>query len=92
MITAKIKKILGQALIVCAFIFLVSNMFLVRISSGVSYDLLGFVIPQPPVWTSFIPWLGAVIGTLFEFFSLHGLVTLIIFYLLMYLGIHIKKE
>ena len=49
-------------------------------------DLLGFAIPQPPIWTSYIPYLGRFIGFLFESFSIHGLIGIFIFLIPAYIG------
>lgn len=41
-------------------------------------DIFGFPIPHPPLWTSYIPYLGGFLGFIFGLFSLHGLIGIII--------------
>ncbi len=54
-------------------------------------DLLGFTIPQPPQFTTFIPYLGYVIGIFFEMLSLHGIVTILVPLALIGAGMKIDK-
>lgn len=63
-------------------------------SDGLSgtQDLFGFAIPQPPQFTTFIPYFGYLIGIVFEIFSLHGLVTLAVVFSLIGIGLKIDKE
>ena len=70
-------------------VFLLIDSFLVTVSSGEDFarDIFGFPIPHPPVWTSFIPFLGSFLAFIFEFFSLHGLVGTAIFGTLLYIGV-----
>ena len=54
-------------------------------------DLLGFAIPQPPQFTTFIPYIGYVIGIFFEMLSLHGIVTILVPLALIGVGMKIDK-
>ena len=62
--------------------------FIVTGTSNESFarDLFGFPIPQPPLWTYFIPFLGGFLGFIFELFSVHGLVVVGIAGLILYVG------
>lgn len=97
----KIFRGLGILLMVCGLIFLMAYSSLVTGSPDESFsrDLFGFPIPHPPVWTSFIPYLGSFLGLIFALFSIHGLigvaisgVLLSIGYLFMTLGNEKSKE
>jgi hypothetical protein len=81
-------RFLGTMLIICGVIFLfIHSMIVTGISSeSFARDLFGFPIPHPPLWTSYIPYLGGLLGFIFEFFSLHGLVGIIISGVLFYIG------
>lgn len=84
----KVLQLFGIGIIVCALL-LVCILFFVRISSesgSVTTDVLGLSVPQPPAWTSYVPYLGSAIGALYEMFSLHGLVVVGILVLLIPLG------
>ena len=74
----KIFETLGTVFIVGSIVFLLINSFIVTGSSDEDFsrDLFGLPIPHPPVWTSYIPFLGGFLGFIFEYFSLHGLVGL----------------
>lgn len=76
----KLLEIIGTTFIAGSIIFLFIHSFLVTGGPGEDFsrDLFGFAIPTPPVWTSFIPVLGVVLNFIFQFFSLHGLVGIII--------------
>ena len=73
---------------VCGIIFLLIHSFIVTGSPNESFsrDLFGFPIPHPPVWISFIPFMGSFLGFIFEWFSIHGLVGVFIFCVLLYIG------
>lgn len=62
--------------------------FVVTGTSGESFprDLFGLPIPTPPIWTSYVPFLGGIIGFIFELFSLHGLIEILIVFGLFYLS------
>lgn len=88
-----IIRILGFILIIFAIIFLIAHTF-IRVGSSseeFSRDILGLAVPTPPVWISYIPYLGFVIGAIYEFFSLHGLVGLIIFSISLPAGIKLMN-
>lgn len=76
----KLFQILQYFFYTLAFAFFITQLFIVTSSSDGVFprDLLGFEIPQPPLWTSYIPILGGIIGYAFELFSLHGLTTIIL--------------
>jgi len=69
-----------------AFFLILS--FVVTGSSDESFarDLFGFPIPQPPLWTSYIPAIGGFLGFTFELFSIHGLVVVGIAGVILYVG------
>ena len=84
----KLLHMIGLILAVSGFIVLLSLSFIgtVRPNERFVRDLFGFPIPEPPIWTSYIPLLGGFIGTVFELFSIHGLVTVTIFCTLLGIG------
>ena len=67
----------GKSLVVIGALMFLVLTFIVK-SDGISgtQDLLGLTVPQPPEFTVFIPYLGYLIGILFEMLSLHGLASL----------------
>lgn len=83
----KILSILGKIIIVIAVIFLFIDSFVV-VSDGLkTYDLFGFINPEPPMWTSFIPGLSYFLIIIYGFFSVHGIVEIIIFSILFSIGL-----
>ncbi len=84
----KLLQGLGTLFMVGAVIFLLLYSMVVTGTKGESFarDLFGFPIPHPPVWTSYIPILGSVLGFIFEFFSIHGLIGIAIAGVLFYIG------
>ncbi len=76
----KIFQLLGMLLMISGVIFLLIHSFIVTGSRGESFsrDLFGFPIPHPPLWTSYIPYLGSFLDFLFQFFSIHGLIGIVI--------------
>jgi len=84
----KLIQILGGIFIASGIIFLLIHSFIVtgRQDETFSRDLFGFIIPHPPLWTSYIPYLGGFLGIIFELFSIHGFVGLSISGLLLYIG------
>jgi|GEM_PF-5561563 len=76
----KLMETLGTLFIMGSVVFLLVHSFLVTGGSGENFfrDLFGFPIPTPPVWTSFIPIFGVVLDVIFQYFSLHGLVGILI--------------
>lgn len=87
-----VAKLISNCLITAGILLFLVLIFVVK-SDGVSgvQDLLGFTIPQPPAFTTFIPYLGYVIGVIFEMFSFHGVITLGLPLLLIGTGIHLAK-
>lgn len=73
---------------ISGIIFLLIHSFVVTGNPDESFsrDLFGFPIPHPPVWTSFIPYLGSFLGFIFELFSIHGLIGVVISGVLLYIG------
>jgi hypothetical protein len=79
-VVKKTYSILGNIVIALGFVFFFVFPFILvsDVSESNPQDIFGFAVPQPPIWTSYIPYIGWVIGRLFEFFSLHGLVYILI--------------
>lgn len=90
----KPRSTIGNIFIGLGIIYLVAHMFIVVADpiTGITTDIWGLVIHEPPVWTSFIPGIGYVIEMVYSAFSLHGLVGVIVFVFLMYLGLLIKGD
>lgn len=88
-----IFRILGLILIVFAIAFLISHIFIRTGASDENFsrDILGLAVPTPPVWISYIPYAGVIIGMIYEFFSLHGLAGLIIFSVAFFLGVKLMS-
>lgn len=84
------RLILGRILVGIAIVCFVILSFVVTKSPNESFsrDIFGLPIPIPPVWISFIPYLGWFVGFVFEFFSLHGLAEMFIF--VIFLGVGMK--
>lgn len=76
----KLMETLGTVFIIGSVVFLLVHSFLVTGGPGENFfrDLFGLPIPTPPVWTSFIPIFGVVLDVIFQYFSLHGLVGVLI--------------
>lgn len=76
----KLLQSLGMLFIIGGIVFLLIHSFVVTGSSDESFarDVFGFPIPHPPIWVSYIPYLGFFIGIVFEFLSTHGLVGVVI--------------
>lgn len=79
-------KITGIGLMVTAIAFLVIHSFIIVSDGIVATDIFGFQIPEAPLWTTYIPVVGWLIGLIFEYFSLHGLVGVVIFLTLLTTG------
>ena len=60
-------------------IFLLIHFFVITADPNESFsrDIFGFPIPHPPLWTSYVPYLGFFIGIIFEFSSIHGLIGIV---------------
>lgn len=80
--TSNHKKFLasvGMVLIVFGLIFFIifPNIMTSDPIESFPRDLLGFTVPHPPMWTSYIPYLGWLLEIIFSIFSLHGLVYIV---------------
>lgn len=77
----KLFQILGILFMISGIIFLLIHSLIVTGSSNEDFarDIFGFPIPHPPIWTSYVPYVGFFLGIIFEFFSIHGLVGIITF-------------
>ncbi len=84
----KLSQIVGWVLMFVGIIFLFVYSSLVTGSRNESFarDLLGFPIPHPPEWTSFVPYVGPFLGFIFSLFSLHGLIEIIISGIIFYIA------
>ena len=84
----KLSQASGVLFMISGIIFLLIHSFIVTGSPDESFarDFFGFPIPHPPLWTSYIPYLGFVLRIIFEFFSIHGLVGLVIFFVFLFIG------
>ena len=73
-------KALGIFFVISGLIFLFVYSAIVTGSPNEPFarDLFGFPIPHPPIWTSYIPYLGSFFRFIFESFSIHGVVGIII--------------
>ena len=83
----------GKSLVVVGALMFFALTFIVK-SDGVSgtQDLFGLTVPQPPDFTAFIPYLGYVIGKLFEMISLHGLVSLALPLMIIVIGLKVSES
>jgi len=78
-----VKRLLnfaGLLFIISSILFLIVYSLIVTVNSNEDFarDLFGFPISHPPLWTSYVPYLGSYLGFIFEFFSIHGLISVII--------------
>ncbi|GDX62388.1 hypothetical protein LBMAG33_6980 [Candidatus Levyibacteriota bacterium] len=87
----KIIQFVGKIFIGIAIIFLLIHSFVVVSDGSITKDVFGFTIPEPPLWTSFVPYLGYVIGFIYQYFSIHGLVGVIVSALLFGIGINLNN-
>lgn len=81
----KIINTLGLLLYFIAIIFILLHRFLVTSSPDEDFSrdfFFSLPIPHPPTWTSYVPFVGLFIGFIFELFSLHGLVGMGVFFVL----------
>ncbi|PJE64242.1 MAG: hypothetical protein COU90_04040 [Candidatus Ryanbacteria bacterium CG10_big_fil_rev_8_21_14_0_10_43_42] len=90
----KLNRIVGNFFIGIAIVFLISFSMIVSKEPDEPFarDLFGFAIPTPPTWTVFIPYLGYILNFIFEAFSLHGLVQLSVFIVLLGIGITFSSK
>ena len=72
-----IFNLAGILLIGFSIIYFLAISFVVKSDGRVTEDLFGFQIPTPPLWTSYIPIVGSLLDFIFQFFSIHGLVALV---------------
>lgn len=88
-----ILDFVGKSLVVVGALMFFALTFIVK-SDGVSgtQDLFGLTVPQPPDFIAFIPYLGYVIGVLFEMVSLHGIVSLALPLTLIIIGLKVSKS
>lgn len=87
----KIIQFVGKIFIGIAIIFLLIHSFVVVSDGSITKDVFGFTIPEPPPWTSFVPYLGYVIGFIYHYFSIHGLAGVIVSALLLGIGINLNN-
>lgn len=66
-------------------------MITVNKEEGFPRDIFGLTIPEPPLWTSYIPYIGFIVRVIFELFSLHGVVGVAIAILLFSTGNFLVK-
>lgn len=90
-IMAKIIRVFGNILIALSVLFLLASSLIVVSDGHVRKDIFGMTIPTPANWTSFVPYLGFVIGVIFELFSIHGLVVIVITLLLFAAGMKLSN-
>lgn len=83
----KFIRAIGNIFVVAAILFLLIHSFVVVSDGSVTKDLLGFTIPHPPQWIIWVPYLGGLIGFFYCWFSIHGLIGVVIIALLMGVGI-----
>lgn len=71
---------MGALFVISGIIFLLVHSFIVTGTKNEDFarDLFGFPIPHPPLWVSYIPYMGGFLGFIFEFFSIHGLIGIVI--------------
>lgn len=85
----KIIQIIGRLLIVSAIIFFLVHSFIVVSDGATTKDLFGFIIPNPPSWAYWIPYLGAVVAFFYHWFSVHGLVGVVIIVFTLGIGVNL---
>ena len=84
----KIFQVLAGIFIIAGLLFLLIYSSVVTASPNESFarDIFDLPIPNPPLWTSYIPVLGGFLMFIFQFFSIHGLVGIGITGALLYIG------
>lgn len=90
----KILRVSGFIVILAGILFLLVGALVVISDGEKKTDVFGLTIPETPTWTGYIPFLGYGIGLVFESFSLHGLVVITVFGILISFGyamIHLSK-
>ena len=90
----KLTNFLGNTFITSAYLFIIIFSLVVvgDQNEPITRDLFGLEVPHAPPWTSYVPYAGWVLGVIFEFFSIHGIVGLIIFSTLLYIGLELKNK
>ncbi len=83
----KFIRVIGNIFVAAAILFLLIHSFVVVSDGSLTKDLFGFIIPNPPSWTGWIPYLGYIIALFYGWFSIHGLVGIVISSLLMGVGV-----
>ena len=84
-------QFVGSIFLLAGLIFFFAESFIVSSSGRVEKDFLGLAIPVPPTWTSHVPYVGTFINYVFELFSLHGLIEIIILIGFMGIGSFLLK-
>jgi hypothetical protein len=87
----QLLNLASNLLIASAILFLLIFNLVVKGDSENTYDLVGYIIPHPPLWTSFIPYLGFILEYIFSLFSLHGLLEIIVVITLVVSGLYARK-
>ena len=85
----KIIQFIGKIFIGIAIVFLLVHSFVVVSDGSITKDVFGFTIPEPPLWTSFIPILGSIIGFFVQYFSIHGLIGIVVFLIFLGIGVNL---
>ena len=89
-----LRAVIGNLILLGDLIFFLLHTF-VRVSGSpdqYSKDLWGFTVPTPPDWIGMIPYLGWPIECIYQLFSLHGIVGIVILYAVGVLGLMIKGK
>lgn len=82
----KVLRVLGWIFLVIAAVSFFVLTFIVVGDGSNTYDLMGLIIPQASMWTSYVPYVGWVVAIFFELLSLHGLAVISLSILFSYLG------
>lgn len=90
----KIKNMLGQIFFAAGFILFFVHNFLVIKDSSESFarDWLNLPVYTPPAWVGVIPYLGGLLEYIWQLFSLHGLVGLVVLILFCGIGVKLWKD
>lgn len=84
----KLYKIIGFLFIIFGILTFFILSFILTITPGESFsrDLIGLPVHNPPLWISYIPYVGSFFAFIFEFFSIHGLVEFLIIFIFISIG------
>jgi hypothetical protein len=85
----KIVQAIGKIFVVVGIIFSLVHSFVFVSDGSATKDLFGFPIPLPPSWIGLIPCLGSIITFFYAWFSLHGLVGIVISALFLGVGVNL---